>query len=67
MANIRKSYIIVDEQNRWQSTGYNATPEEITSDIIEIRNRLEADGETDVDLLLFEIVGQPISVKNRGL
>ena len=63
---IRKSFIIVDENNRWLSTGYNMTPEEITADVVEVRNRLEADGEKDIDLLLFEIVGQPISVKNRG-
>ena len=67
MSEIRKSYVILDEQNRWLSTGYDATPEEITDDIIEVRNRLKEDGETDVDLLLFEIVGRPVSVKNRGL
>ncbi len=46
--------------------GYDMTPEEITADIIEVRKRLKEDEGEVPDLLLFEIVGQPVSVKNRG-
>lgn len=55
----KKSYIIVDEYNRWQGTGYDATPEEIKEDVADIRKRLEESGEIMVDLLLFEIIGRP--------
>jgi|WetSurSiteA1Bulk_404760.scaffolds.fasta_scaffold266718_1 hypothetical protein len=59
----KKSYIIVDEYNRWLGTGYDATPEEIEEDIKDIRKQLAADkGDDDIDLLLFEINGKPIHV-----
>ena len=63
MTQIRKSFVIVDEQNRWLSTGYNMTPEEIGADIIEVRKRLIADGDGELDLLMFEIVGEPINIR----
>ena len=58
----KKSYVIVDEFNRWQSTGYNMTEADIEQDIEQIKERLKADGEENVDLLLFEIKGRPIHV-----
>ncbi len=58
----KKSYIIVDEYNRWQGTGYDATPEEIKEDVADIRKRLKEAGEPMVDLFLFEIVGKPVHV-----
>lgn len=57
-----KSYIIVDDQNRWLGTGYDETDEQIKESVKEIRERLKEDGETDVDLLLYEITGNPIHV-----
>ena len=62
MENLRKSYVIVDENNRWLGTGYNETDIEIKETVKEIRNRLSNDGESNVDLLLFEIKGSPIHV-----
>lgn len=58
----KKSYIIVDEQNRWQSTGYDMTDDEIKQDVEELKERLEDDGEGGIDLLLFEIKGRPTHV-----
>lgn len=57
----KKSYVIVDENNRWLSTGYDMTQEEIDQDVKDVRKRLKEDGE-DCDLLLFEINGKPIHV-----
>jgi hypothetical protein len=63
----RKSYVILDDQNRWLSTGHDMTEEEITADIIETRNNLiEDEGERNVKLYLYEIVGEPVDVTNRG-
>ena len=58
----KKSYVIVDENNRWLSTGYDMTQEEIDQDVKDVRKRLKEDGEEDCDLLLFEINGKPIHV-----
>lgn len=58
----KKSYIIVDEFNRWLSTGYDMTEKEIEDDIAEVRERLESEGESDVELILFEIKGKPITL-----
>jgi hypothetical protein len=58
----KKSYIIVDEFNRWQSTGYDATEQEIQNEIEFVRNKLKEDGEDDTELLLFYIEGKPINV-----
>lgn len=58
----KKSYVIVDDQNRWLSTGYDMTEEEIKQDIQDVKQRLKEEGEEDVNLLLFEINGRPTHV-----
>lgn len=63
MSEVKKSYIIVDELNRWLGTGINETQEQIKESVKEIRNRLKDDGEDEnIDLLLYEVVGNPIHV-----
>jgi len=58
-----KNYIIVDDLNRWHSTGKNATPNEIVDDCIEITKRLKSEGETDERILfVFETINEPIEV-----
>lgn len=55
-----KSYVIVDEQNRWLGTGYDQTDEQIKETVKDIRDRLIEDGDDpNIDLLLFEINGIP--------
>lgn len=53
------SYVIVDENNRWHSTGYNMTQEDIDQDVKDIRKRLKEDGYKDIHLFLYEITGSP--------
>ena len=60
---VLKSYVILDDQNRWQSTGKDCTPEQIADDIKAVYQRLKDDGETDVDLVLFETIGEPLNIK----
>ncbi len=60
---MKKSYIIVDELNRWQATGYDKTEKEVQETVKEVRERLEEEGEEETfELLLFEIKGRPINV-----
>jgi hypothetical protein len=54
---LRINYIIVDEKNRWLSTGFESTIEEIEEDIKEIKQDLKNKGEKIVDMWLYEIVG----------
>lgn len=42
---LRINYIIVDEKNRWLSTGFESTIEEIEEDIKEIKQDLKNKGE----------------------
>ena len=58
----RKSYVILDELNRWVATGKNETPEEIQDTITSLRERMAEDNESDLDLLFFETVGKSIHV-----
>jgi len=41
---LRINYIIVDEKNRWLSTGFESTIEEIEEDIKEIKQDLKNKG-----------------------
>jgi hypothetical protein len=56
---MKKNYIIVDSQNVWHSTGKNATPEEIASDVQILKDDLIEQGFTDIKLYVYEIVGEP--------
>ena len=62
---LRKNYVILDELNRWHSTGKDATPEEMAADLIEVGNRLKEQGEGDVELIIFETVGEPIRIQRK--
>lgn len=52
----KKNYIIVDELNRWHDVGYDATDEEIKNVVNEVKQRLAGEGETNTELIVFEIV-----------
>lgn len=60
---LKKSYVIVDEKNRWLATGVNETPEQITATIIEVNHRLLEEGDEGVTMFLYETIGQPIAIK----
>lgn len=63
---MKKSYIILSEDNQWLSTGYDKTQEEIDEDVKQVRQGLIEDGVykegEDYALLLFEIEGTSIHV-----
>lgn len=59
-------YIIVDSNNNWVSTGKNASPEELKEDITDTIERMMADGNTEGELLVFQTVGEPTSVKYKS-
>lgn len=47
-------YIIVDDQNRWLSTGKNETEEQLQQEIAEVKTRLKEDDEFDTELIVFK-------------
>lgn len=56
-----KSYIIVDENNRWLATGMNETPEQMRNTIIEVRQRLLEENEKGTIFYTYEITGKPLT------
>jgi hypothetical protein len=51
-----KSYIIVTEFNEWVGTPSNVTMDELKEEVIQIRERLVADGKpADTDMIAYEV------------
>ena len=59
----KKSYIIVDSENKWHSTGVNASPKEIANDIKEVKDRLKEEGISGIKLFVYETIGEPLEIK----
>ncbi len=47
-------YIIVDDQNRWLSTGKNETEEQLQQEIAEVKTRLKEEDEFDTEVIVFK-------------
>ncbi len=60
---IKISYVILDSENRWHSTGSNATPEQLRAEIANVTERLAKEGETPEELIIYEVKGEPTVIK----
>lgn len=61
---MKKSYVILSENNEWLATGFDETQEEINDTIEGVRETLRINGKDENAQLYFvEMVGRPELIK----